>query len=185
MLQLFSQCRIWVHLIRIRSSVHSTHQDRKTKAIAEVLAMMRAGRNSPKSKTGLDLRPGPAAPPHALTPAAGSFSVQGGRNYPHRAKFATVENWRKQTMRNNMILTASERATFLGFARMLNEGQEQELFPLTRAWLAKSRQYRTGTRARRLMSAQGRERTLLRHYRICPCQKDCAVQGHDGLSGTG
>ena len=68
-------------------------------------------------------------------------------------------------MRNNMILTASERATFLGFARMLNEGQEQELFPLTRAWLAKSRQYRTGTRARRLMSAQGRERKFkLRRY---------------------
>jgi hypothetical protein len=32
----------------------------------------RAGRNSPKSKTGLDLRPGSAAPPHALTPAAPS-----------------------------------------------------------------------------------------------------------------
>jgi hypothetical protein len=34
-----------------------------------------AGRNSPKSKTGLDLRPGPAAPPHALTPATAAAKI--------------------------------------------------------------------------------------------------------------
>src|SRR5437588_12759756 len=104
--------------------IHSSHRDRKTKAIAEALAMIAdahpeldphrprpvretdewlwesatefcaaldryagrtmeikrafapaarrprsTGRNSPKSKTGLDLRPGPAAPPPALNPA--------------------------------------------------------------------------------------------------------------------
>ena len=50
----------------------------------------------------------------------------------------------------NITLTVKEGGTILCFARSLNEGQEwQELFPLTRAWLAKSRSYRT-TRARRL-----------------------------------
>ena len=118
--------------------IHSSHRDRKTKAIAEAVAMIadaypeldprrprlvretdamvvgerhrilrcagplcrahygnkestrasrptptRAARNSPKSKTGLDLRPGPAAPPisaftlpsHALTPAAPAAKI--------------------------------------------------------------------------------------------------------------
>ena len=49
----------------------------------------------------------------------------------------------------DIILTTRERETILGFARILNEGQEwQELSPLARAWLVRS--YRTGTRARRL-----------------------------------
>jgi hypothetical protein len=48
----------------------------------------------------------------------------------------------------NMTLAVKEGETILCFACSLNEGQEwQELFPLTRARLAKSR---TGTRARRL-----------------------------------
>jgi hypothetical protein len=51
----------------------------------------------------------------------------------------------------DVTLTTGERETVLGFAPMLNEGEDwRELFPLTRAWLAKSRSYRTGTRARRL-----------------------------------
>jgi hypothetical protein len=51
----------------------------------------------------------------------------------------------------NITLTVKEGGTILCFARSLNEGQEwQELFPLTRARLTKSRSYRTGTRARRL-----------------------------------
>jgi hypothetical protein len=70
--------------------IHSSHRDRKAKAIAEALAMIADAHpeldrhrprpvpetdewlNSPESKTGLDLRPGSAAPPHALTPAAPS-----------------------------------------------------------------------------------------------------------------
>ena len=46
-------------------------------------ASTRAGRNSPESKTGLDLRAGPAAPAHALNPAQQAARRRAVLRQPH------------------------------------------------------------------------------------------------------
>lgn len=56
---------------------------------------------------------------------------------------------KKSTM-TDLTVTVKQRVERLNHALMLNQGRSQELYPLAQAWLARSRKYRTGTRARRL-----------------------------------